>query len=230
MPTHTPTVMLVHGAWADEASWNKTLAVLHSNSVKTVTVGLPMTSLDGDVAALDAALDTLPGTAVLVGHAYAGAVIGATRSTKVKALVYVAGLAPDEGETVAEVFNRFGHDEPTPALAPSADGRIWLPADAFETAFAQDASPTEQKALAAAQRPISPACITVPATAPLWKHVPAWYLLAERDHMIPARTQRFVAERMRAHVHAYPVDHVPQVTAPALVAHVVGEALAGIGS
>ena len=84
----------------------------------------------------------------------------------------------------------------------------------------------QHETLAAAQRPISPACITVPVDAPLWKRVPAWFLVAERDHMIPEQTQRFMAERMHAHISAYPVDHLPLVTAPALVAHVIADAVA----
>jgi pimeloyl-ACP methyl ester carboxylesterase len=219
------TVVLVHGAWAAPASWKKVSDMIRSKSIKTVTPRLPLSSLAEDVAALDEALASVDGPAVLVGHAYAGAVIGATRSEKVKALVYIAGLAPDEGETVAEVFNRYGHDDKAPALAPGEDGRIWLPADAFETAFAQHATAQEQKALAASQLPISPACITVPVDAPLWKHVPAWYLLAQRDHMIPEQTQRFMAERMHAHISAFPVDHIPSVTAPSLVADVILDAL-----
>ena len=226
MNVSSHTVVLVPGAWADEGSWSSVIELLHSKAIKAVTVALPMTSLAGDVAALDHVLAGIEGPAILVGHAYAGAVIGATRSAKAKALVYVAGLAPDQGETVAEVFDRFGHDDKTPTLAPGADGMIWLPKEAFATAFAQHASAKQHETLAAAQRPISPACITVPVDAPLWKRVPAWFLVAERDHMIPEQTQRFMAERMHAHISAYPVDHLPLVTAPALVAHVIADAVA----
>jgi pimeloyl-ACP methyl ester carboxylesterase len=117
------------------------------------------------------------------------------------------------------------HDGKAPKLAPGSDGLIWLPTDAFATAFAQHATPQEQKSLAAAQLPISPACITVPVGHPLWKEVPAWYLLAEQDHMIPEKTQRFMAERMNAHISAYPVDHLPSVTAPELVEAVIVDAV-----
>jgi pimeloyl-ACP methyl ester carboxylesterase len=180
------------------------------------------------VAAVDKALSSIDGPAVLVGHAYAGAVIAAVNGDKVKALVYVAALAPDEGETVAEVFNRYGHDDVAPELKPDEQGWIWLPRDAFGTAFAQNGTAEQQQALAAAQRPISPACITVPVGAPLWKRVPAWYLLAQRDHMIPEKTQRFMAERMNARISAWPVDHVPSITAPARVVEVITDALRAI--
>lgn len=228
MSTQAATVVLAHGAWADESSWNKVANSLHSIGINTVTFSLPMSSLADDVAALDETLAAIQGPAVLVGHAYAGAVIAATRSEKVKALVYVAGLAPDEGETVAEVFNRYGHDDKAPALAPSDDGRIWLPAEAFETAFAPNATSEEQKALAASQRPISPACITVPVGTPLWKKVPTWYLVAQHDHMIPEQTQRFMAERMHARTRAFPVDHLPLITAPSLVVDVIVDSVRAI--
>lgn len=225
MNKKSTTVVLAHGAWGNPSSWDKVTTLLHSKGIKAVTFRLPLTSLADDVAALDKVLAGLDGDAVLVGHAYAGAVISATRSEKVKALVYVAGIAPDQGEIVAEVFNRYGHDDKTPELAPGPDGLIWLPPEAFATAFAQHASPEEQRELAAKQVPISPACITVPVERPRWKDVPAWYLLAEQDHMIPTQTQRFVAERMHARIGAYPVDHMPSVTAPELVEQLIVDAV-----
>jgi len=225
MNTAAKTAVLVHGAWADPASWAGVVDALQSKQIDTVTVSLPLLTLAGDVAALDDVLDRIPGKAVLVGHAYAGAVIAATQSPKVAALVYIAGLAPDEGETVAEVFNRYPHDDTTPALAPAEDGLMWLPTEAFATAFAQHATKQQQQVLAASQRPISPAAITVPVGRPLWKQVPSWYLVAQRDHMIPEQTQRFLAERMHAHTTALPVDHLPSVTAPSLVAEVIVDAV-----
>jgi pimeloyl-ACP methyl ester carboxylesterase len=225
MNTKAATVVFAHGAWADESSWRKVADLLLIKGIRAVTFGLPLSSLADDVSALDRAVAQVDGPVVLVGHAYAGAVIASTRSDKVKALVYVAGLAPDEGETVADVFYRYEHDEKAPALAPDSDGLIRLPEAAFETAFAQHATAQELKQLAAVQRPISPACITVPVGSPLWKRVPSWYLVAQRDRMIPEKTQRFMAERMKAHIGAYPVDHLPSVTAPNLVADVIVDAI-----
>jgi pimeloyl-ACP methyl ester carboxylesterase len=222
-----PTILLVHGAWADESSWNPVVNLLKEDSIEAVTVSLPLSSLADDVAALDATLDSVEGAAVVVGHAYAGAVIASTRSDKVAALVYVTALAPDEGETVAEVFDLHGHDDRTPELKPDGDGWIRLPRQTFATAFAPDATPEQQRRLAAVQRPIAPACITVPVGRPLWRSVPAWYLVAQHDRMIPERTQRYMAERMQAHSSVHPVDHLPSVTAPRLVADVIVEALRG---
>jgi pimeloyl-ACP methyl ester carboxylesterase len=225
MNVNAMTVILTHGAWADESSWSKVVSLLHSKQIKAVTFRLPLSSLADDVAALDRVLERVDGPVVLVGHAYAGTVIAATRSDKVKALVYIAALAPDQGETVADVFYRYEHDDKAPKLAPDSDGWIRLPQEAFATAFAQHATEQEQSALAAAQLPISPACITVPVDQPLWKSVPAWYLVAEHDHMIPEKTQRFMAARMKAHVASHPVDHLPSVTAPELVEKIILDAL-----
>jgi pimeloyl-ACP methyl ester carboxylesterase len=225
MSTHAATVVLAHGAWAGESSWSKVVNLLNLEGIKAVTFQLPLSSLGDDVAALDGTLENIAGSVVLVGHAYAGAVIASTKNPKVRALVYVAALAPDRGETVADVFYRHEHDEKAPKLAPGEDGWIRLPAEAFATAFAQDATQDEQKALAAAQPPISAACITVPVGQPLWRSVPSWYLVATQDHMIPAKTQRFMAERMNAHISEHSVDHLPSVTAPELVTRVIADAV-----
>ena len=121
-----------------------------------------------------------------------------------KALVYVAALAPGEGETVADVFYRTEPHPQAPKLAPDGHGLIYLPDAAFAAAFAQNASADELAVLAAVQRPISPACITVAVARPLWKDRPAWFLVAEQDRMIVPETQHFMAERMRARVRSQP--------------------------
>ena len=218
-------VVLVHGAWADGSSWARVISALATDGVRSVAAPLPLTSFADDAAALERALERVSGRVVLVGHAYAGAVIAATRNDNVEALVYVAALAPDEGETVAEVFYRGTPHPSAPTLAPDKHGLIYLPGDAFRSAFAQNASAEDLAVLAAVQRPISPACITVPLGRPLWRDRPAWYLVAEQDRMIPPDTQRFMAERMHARVRSHAVDHTPLVTAPGLVVDIVREAI-----
>ena len=138
------TVVLVHGAWADGSSWTRVIGPLAAEGVRTIAAPLPLTSLADDVAALDRTLERAAGPVVLAGHAYAGAVIAATRAEKVRALVYVAALAPDEGETVADVFYGATPHPQAPALAPDAHGLIYLPDDAFAAAFAPNASAEEQ--------------------------------------------------------------------------------------
>ena len=224
------SIVLVHGAWADGSSWAKVIGPLSAEGLEVVAASLPLTTFADDVAALDRALERVGGPVVLVGHAYAGAVIAATRDEKVKALVYVAALAPDEGETVADVFYRTAPHPQAPKLAPDNHGLIYLPEEAFPAAFAQHASPDELALLSAVQRPISPACITVKVDRPLWKDRPAWFLLAEQDHMIVPETQRFMAERMKARVRAHPVDHTPIVTAPGVVVDIIHEAIAEVAT
>jgi pimeloyl-ACP methyl ester carboxylesterase len=220
------SIVLVHGAWADGSSWAKVIAPLAAEGFKVVAAPLPLTSFADDVAALDRTLERVAGPVVLAGHAYAGAVIAATRDQKVKALVYVAALAPDEGETVADVFYRADPHPEAPKLAPDSHGLIYLPEEAFVAAFAQHASADELALLSAVQRPISPACITVKVNRPLWKDRPTWFLVAEQDRMIVHETQRFMAERMKASVRSHPVDHLPLVTAPGAVVDIIRETIA----
>jgi pimeloyl-ACP methyl ester carboxylesterase len=139
--------------------------------------------------------------------------------------VYVAALAPDEGETVADVFYRAKAHPLAPKLAPDSHGLIYLPHEAVAAAFAQNASADELALLSAVQRPISPVCITVPVNRPLWKDRPTWFLIAEQDRMIVQETQRFMGERMHARVRSHPVDHAPMVTAPGLVVDIIREAI-----
>jgi len=219
------SVVLVHGAWADGSSWAKVIAPLSAEGLEVVAAPLPLTSFADDLAALDRTLERVAGPVVLAGHAYAGAVIAATRDEKVKALVYVAALAPDQSETVADVFYRTAPHPQAPKLAPDNHGLIWLPEEAFAAAFAQHASKDELALLSAVQRPISPACITVAVDRPLWKDRPAWFLIAEQDRMIVPETQRFMAERMKARVRSHPVDHAPIVTAPGVVLDIIHEAI-----
>jgi pimeloyl-ACP methyl ester carboxylesterase len=224
-PASEVTAVLAHGAWADGSSWARVISQLRRDGIRAVAAPLPLTSFDDDVKALERVIARVGGPVVLVGHAYAGAVIAAVRSKQVKALVYVAALAPDEGETVADVFNRTEPHPLAPKLAPDADGLIWLPEDAFANAFAPQASADEQAVLAAVQRPIAAACIMTPVGRPLWRDVPAWYLVAEEDRMVLAENQRFMAERMGARTVSHPADHTPLVAQPGIVAALIAEAV-----
>jgi pimeloyl-ACP methyl ester carboxylesterase len=115
-----------------------------------------------------------------------------------------------------------------PKLAPDDSGLIWLPEEAFKNAFAQHAGTDDLAVLSAVQRPISPACITVPVGRPLWKDVPSWFLVAEEDRMILPETQHFMAGRMKAVVRAHAVDHTPIVTAPHVVVEIIREAIRSV--
>ncbi len=228
MSRNEVTVVLVHGAWADGSSWAKVIVPLAAGGVKVIAAPLPLTSFQDDMKALDRTLERATGPVVLAGHAYAGAVISATRDERVKALVYVAALAPDEGESVADVFYRTAPHPLAPKLVPDAHGLIYLPDSAFAAAFAQNAAAEELAALAAVQRPISQNCINVTVDRPLWKNRPSWLLVAEQDRMIVLENQRFMAERMKAGVRSHPVDHAPIVTAPSVVVDIIREAIAEV--
>ena len=228
--SQNPTLVLVHGAWADGASWEEVILPLEEQGLKVICAPIPLTSLSDDVSALTRALERTTGPLVLAGHAYAGGVIGAIREERVKALVYVAALAPDEGETVAQVFYR---DEPhpqAPKLAPDKHGFIWMPEDAFKNAFAQNATAKQIAISAAVQRPIALKCIQEPVPVSAWRSKPSWYLIAEEDRMINPKTQRFMAERMGATTRAFAVDHTPLLSAPDKVVDILIEAARSVGA
>jgi pimeloyl-ACP methyl ester carboxylesterase len=218
------TIVLVHAAWADGSCWSNIVLPLEQRGLNVICAPIPLTSLTNDAAALSWALERTSGPVVLVGHAYSGAVIAAMKEQRVKALVYVTALAPDDGETVAKVFYRDTPSPEQPKMVPDSHGFVWMPDDAFGRALAQNASPDQAKIAASVQRPISVQCIQEPAPTPLWRSKPSWYLVAEEDRMINPKTQHFMAERMGATVRPHPVDHTPMYSAPALVVDVILEA------
>ncbi|MGB7282599.1 MAG: alpha/beta hydrolase [Candidatus Acidiferrum sp.] len=218
------TIVLVHGAWADGSCWSNIILPLQRHDLKVTCAPIPLTSLADDVAALTRAMERTRGPVALAAHAYGGAVISGVREDRIKSLVYIAALAPDEGETVAKVFYR---DEPHPSapkLTPDAQGVIWMPEGGFRDAVAHKASAEQTSIMQAVQRPIAIQCIQEPGPAPSWKEKPAWFLLAEEDRMINPKTQRFMAGRMKATVRSERVDHSPMYTAPDLVVDIILEA------
>ena len=226
MPTfEKATVVVVHGAWADGSSWEPVMRRLQGEGMNVVAAPVPLSSLGDDAAALRRTIARTQGPVIVAGHAYGGAVVGTANDTRVKALVYIAALAPDEGETVAQVFYRDEQHPKAPKLAPDADGLIWMPDESFAEAFAQNATPEQIALCRAVQRPIAARSIQEPVTSPAWKTKPVWYLLAEEDRMINPKTQRFMAERMNATIRSHSVDHTPLLTAPAKAADIIVEAV-----
>jgi pimeloyl-ACP methyl ester carboxylesterase len=218
------TVVLVHGAWADGSCWQNVILPLELQGLTVVCAPLPLTSLTDDIAALSRTLERTSGPVVLVGHAYAGAVIAGLADDRIKALVYISALAPGDGETVATVFYREPPHPEAPHLAPDAHGFIWMSEDGFGKAVAHKASADQTAIMAAVQRPIALKCIQEVTPPPAWKTKPTWYLLAEEDRMIKATTQRFMAERMGAKIRSYPVDHTAMYTEPKTVVDIIWEA------
>jgi pimeloyl-ACP methyl ester carboxylesterase len=215
------TVVLVHGAWADGSSWRQVICLLQRQGIRVIAAPIPLTSLSDDVAALRRALERTDGPVLLAAHAYAGAVISVPNEERIKALVYIAALTPDEGETVAQVFYREQPHPSAPHLKPDVHDFIWMPEEGFRNAFAHNGSSELTALLAAVQRPIALQCINEVAPAPSWKTKPSWFLLAEEDRMISPKTQRSMAERMRANIRSEAVDHAPLLTAPDLVVDLI---------
>jgi len=218
------TVVVAHGAWADGSSWQAVIGPLESRGLNVIAAPLPLTSLSDDAAALKRTIARTKGPVILAAHAYAGAVIATATDERVKALVYIAALAPDEGETVAQVFYKDENHPNAPQLAPDEDGLIWMPDEGFANAFAQNGTPEQLALSKAVQRPISVKSIQEPTPTPAWRSKPTWYLVAEEDRMINPRTQRFMAERMKAAVRSFAVDHTPLLTAPDKVVEIILEA------
>jgi pimeloyl-ACP methyl ester carboxylesterase len=218
------TAVLVHGAWADGSSWQAIIRPLQAHGLNVITAPLPLTSLSDDAAALKRTIARTQGPVIVAGHAYAGAVIATANDERVRALVYIAALAPEEGETVAQVFYRDESHPMAPQLAPDSDGFIWMPDEGFANAFAQNATQEQLTLSKAVQRPIFVQSIQEPAPAPAWKLKPTWYLVAEEDRMINPKTQHFMAKRMKATVRSFAVDHTPLLTAPDKVVDIILEA------
>jgi pimeloyl-ACP methyl ester carboxylesterase len=224
------TVVAVHGAWADGSSWKDVIFGLEREGLRVIAAPIPLTSMGDDTAALKRAIARTEWPVILAGHAYGGAVIGAVNDERVKSLVYIAGLAPDEGETVTQVFYRDEKHSQSPQLAPDADGFIWMPDEGFRNAFSHDAT-AEQIALSAAvQRPIALKCIQEPVPTPAWRSKPSWYLIAEEDRMINPKTQHFMANRMGATTRSLAVDHTPLLSAPQKVLDIILEAKQAVSS
>jgi pimeloyl-ACP methyl ester carboxylesterase len=219
------TVVLVHGAWADGSSWAHVITSLQSRGLRTMAAPIPLTSLSDDASALERALERTNGPVVLVAHAYAGAVISASTNERVRSLVFISALSPDEGETVAEVFYRDKASPEAPKLTPDSHGFLWMPDDRFSAAWCQHARPEQAALLAATQRPIAVAAIQEKAPQPAWKAKPSWYLVAEEDRMINPATQLFLARRMGARIRSEKVDHASLITAPQLVVGMILQAV-----
>jgi pimeloyl-ACP methyl ester carboxylesterase len=219
------TVVLAHGAWADGSCWQKVILPLQKEGLRVICAPLPLTSLSDDIAAMERVVERTQGPLLLAGHAYGGAPIAGPTDPRVRSLVYIAALAPAEGETVADVFYRAKPHPEAPPMRPDSHGMVWMPEGAFTRGIAHKASADEEAAvLQAVQRPIALKCVQEKAPAPGWKTKPSWFLIAEQDRMIAPETQHFMADRMGAKIRAHDVDHSPMLTAPSVTVGVILEA------
>ncbi|MGG2398043.1 alpha/beta fold hydrolase [Pseudomonas sp. SH1-B] len=228
-----PTVVLVHGAFADTSSWNGVVNILEHDGYKVIAAANPLRGVKSDGAAVAALLTSVKTPVVLVGHSYGGNVISSAAygQPNVKALVYVSAFAPEAGETVAQLAGKFPGSTLGPTLAAPvalADGGkdLYIQQDKFHDQFAADVS-TEQAALmAATQRPVTEAALNEKATAPAWKSIPSWHIYGDADKNIPPQAMAFMAKRAQAKdVEVVKgASHVVMVSHPESVARMIEKA------
>jgi pimeloyl-ACP methyl ester carboxylesterase len=230
-----PTVVLVHGDWADASGWSGVIARLQADGYPVVAPPNPLRSLSGDAAYVRAFLDTLTGPIVLVAHSYGGAVItnAATGDPNVRALVYVDAFVPDEGQTV---FQLAGPDsaisaDPTtvfdfvPAtLPPTPTTDLYLKTSTFLTAFANGLPAGEARILAATQRPATLAQ-NEPSGVPAWRTIPSWYLIGTQDHIIPASAEEAMAEHAGSTISYFDAGHLGLISDPKSVTRLIERAV-----
>ncbi len=220
-----PTVVLVHGAFADGSAWARVIPLLERDGYPVVAVQNPLTAFDADVANTRRVIDAQPGPVVAVGHSYGGAVItqAAAMSDKVRALVYVAAFAPDAGETVGGLWEQY----PAPmaqALRTDVAGFVSLERTMLRDVFAADVPEAETRVLAATQKPIHGSAFRARLTAAAWRQLPSWFLVATEDRAISRDLLRFYARRARGATVEVASSHVPLLSRPAAVAHLVARA------
>ncbi|MBP2326604.1 pimeloyl-ACP methyl ester carboxylesterase [Kibdelosporangium banguiense] len=201
-----PTVVLVHGAFAESASWSGVIERLHDRSLNVVAVANPLRSLPGDAAYVRDVLAAIDTPVVLVGHSYGGMVIteAAATSDKVTSLVYVCAFAPDQGESALELSNKFPGGTLGEALTayPITNGgnEFAIRPDAFHHQFAADVPRTEAAVMSASQRPVTEIALTtgLPTNTPAWRSIPSWFVFSDADLNIPVALHRFMANRASA--------------------------------
>lgn len=228
-----PTVVLVHGAFADASGWSSVASRLMADGYRVYAPPNPLRGLQGDIDYLKSFLSTIEGPIVLVGHSYGGAVItnAATGNPQVKALVYVAAYALDEGETVGKANYLGGHPEESLLLAnveprsypgaPDGDVDVYIKLEAFREVFAADLPRKQAEFMAVAQRPGSYFSLGTPSGVPGWKTVPSWYVVASQDKAIPPTAQRFMADRAGSETVTIPSSHVVMMSNPGKVSNVI---------
>lgn len=230
-----PTVVLVHGAFADSSSWNGVVKILEKDGYPVIAAANPLRSVMGDAQSVADVLASVKTPVVLVGHSYGGPVISeaAYGNSNVKALVYVAAFAPEKGETAAELSGRFPGSTLGPTLSAPvelADGGkdLYIQQDKFHEQFAADVSLADAKLMAATQRPVTVAALNEAATEPAWKTVPSYFVYGDQDKNIPAQALAFMAERAHSKqtVVVKGASHVVMVSNPKAVASLIETAAA----
>ena len=222
-----PTVVLVHGAFADGTGWQHVIPLLEKRGYPVIAVQNPLTSVADDVATTKRVLDAeaKKGPVIAVGHSFGGVAItgAAAGNPQVKALVYVDAFAPDAGEVLGELAGRF----PGPlleALVPDEAGFLYIDRARFQDLFCADVTRTEARVLAAAQRPLFGGVFMQMLDRAAWKEIPSWYLVGKQDQAVVPDLQRFMAERAGARITEIDSSHVPFISQPRTVVRLIEEA------
>jgi pimeloyl-ACP methyl ester carboxylesterase len=232
-----PTIVLVHGAFADASSWNAVIKILDEDGYRVVATANPMRSVHGDANYLTGLLSGIKSPVVLVGHSYGGFVISeaASSNENVKALVYVAAFAPQVGETAAGLSNKFPGSTLAPTLAVPvvlSDGGkdLYIQQDKFPGQFAADVEQADAKVMAETQRPITVAALNEPAMHAAWRTLPSWFVYGDQDKNIPPQASAFMAERAgsKETVVVKGASHVVMVSNAKIVATLIENAAATI--
>jgi pimeloyl-ACP methyl ester carboxylesterase len=227
-----PTVVLVHGAFADASSWNGVIARLEHDGYPVIAPADPLRGLPEDSVYIASVLKSVKGPIVLVGHSYGGAVISAAAvgDTQVKALVYIAALMPDTRENLGALAAKFpGTSELPSALRPvpyaNADGTtgtdLYIDPALFHQVFAADLPDSQASLMAAEQRPIDASTFNDTATSAAWHTIPSWAVIANQDEALGAPLERFEAQRAHSHTIAINSSHVAQISHPDVVANLI---------
>ncbi|MDX6461128.1 MAG: hypothetical protein QOE55_4825, partial [Acidobacteriaceae bacterium] len=206
--------------------WNSVILPLQQHGLQVVAAQLPLTSFEDDLAAIERTLELIAGPLMLVGHSYSGALIAnaALRSDLVQALVFISAITPDGNETVADVLKWDISSVESPRMMADRHGFIWMSESEFRTVLAPHAAAHQWALMTAGQKPISVKCLDGGIPNPSWQHLPSSYLIAEQDHVLSARTQRMMAQRMNAHIYTHPLDYAAAMTEPEVVLDVILEA------
>ena len=225
-PAAKPTIVLVHGAFADATGWQHVIPILERDGYNVIAVQNPLSSFAADVETTKRLIDAQQGPMVVVGHSYGGAVIteAAADNVNVKALVYLSAFAPDAGEPIGA----FGEKYPAPplnaTLKPDAAGFLYIDRAQLRDVFAKDVSATEASVMAATQKPLNKSVFTASPSEAAWKTIPSWYVVAQEDRAINPDLERFYAKRMGAKTTEIKSSHVSFISHPAEITRLIEEA------